>query len=89
MGTFVVHVQVAAKLGFVDTATGAFNDRVVWAGDSENDAPMLSTGIAGIVVGNCTAGIRAACQGSAAVVLTKATNADGVLEGLAHYGLAD
>jgi sucrose-phosphate synthase len=59
----------------------------VAAGDSGNDTCMLAAAGRAIVVGNAWAELRLADR--AGLYRANATHAAGVLEGLAHFGLAD
>jgi sucrose-6F-phosphate phosphohydrolase len=60
---------------------------VVVAGDTENDLAMFQiTGVRGIVVANATLGLLAGIQGLG-VYRAKQIASDGVIEGLAAFGL--
>jgi sucrose-phosphate synthase len=60
-------------------------DRVVTAGDSGNDAEMLTAGAWGVVVGNHSQELLP-LRGQDRVYFAEAEFAAGVLEGIRHYG---
>lgn len=72
-------------LRFVADALGIPPDRVVAAGDSENDRDALLAANA-VLVGNATPGIRRLMEGHPTFE-ADGFRADGVLQGLIHYGL--
>jgi sucrose-phosphate synthase len=63
-------------------------ERVVVAGDSGNDAEMLTSGACGVVVGNHSPEL-AKLRGRPGVYFAEADNARGILEGIAHFGFVD
>lgn len=65
---------------------GADGGACVVAGDSLNDLALFETGHAGIAVGNCEPALRRAVETLGHVYLAEAHGAEGVLEGLRHYG---
>ncbi len=69
-------------------------DRVVYAGDSGNDAAAFLAGYAGIVVGNAPDALKAHLrrageerEGGPRLYFAEAPFAAGVLQGLRHYGV--
>jgi len=62
-------------------------ERIATAGDSGNDIDMLRGRTAGIVVGNYSQEMEPLKDGSARVYFAKGFYAEGILEGLRHYGL--
>lgn len=68
---------------YVAAQLGVPWSQVVTAGDAEIDADLLVAGL-GIAVGNATPGLRAVLAGRA--YQAEAHFADGVIEGLNHYG---
>jgi sucrose-phosphate synthase len=74
----------AAAVRHVAARLGVPSERVMTAGDSENDADMLAAGNA-IVVGNATPGLVERVRATA--FLARGFHADGVVEGLRHHGV--
>lgn len=74
----------AAAVRHVAAWLGVPRERVMTAGDSENDADMLAAGNA-IVVGNATPGLIE--RVGATAFLARGFHADGVVEGLRHHGV--
>lgn len=73
-------------LRFLLDETGIAADQVLVAGDTGNDAAMFAVpGVRGILPGNALPELRAAARGE--VYAAVADNADGVLEGLRHFGV--
>jgi sucrose-phosphate synthase len=62
-------------------------ERIATAGDSGNDFDMLTGRTAGIVVGNYSAELAPLRDSSHRVYFAKAPHAEGIIEGLKHYGL--
>ena len=62
-------------------------DRVIWAGDSDNDLPMLlARSMCGVVVGNSySSRLRHAARETENVYQAKTSNALGVREGIEHF----
>lgn len=63
-------------------------ERVVAAGDSGNDADMLTGQTAGIVVGNHSEELESLKETNARVYFAERTHAGGIIEGLEHYGIS-
>jgi len=61
-------------------------DRVVTAGDSLNDLAMFETGLAGVMVGNAEAALRAALPKLPRTYLAHGHGCAGIIEGLHHFG---
>ena len=76
-----------AAARYVATALAVPRERLIAAGDSENDTDLLAAAGRGIVVGNARAALRAALDGGH-VYLAQRAYAHGILEGLAHWGVA-
>ncbi len=74
----------AAALRYVAACLAVPPERVIAAGDSENDADMLRAAN-GIAVGNATDGLRRLLDGG--TYLAAGFHADGIVEGLRHYGV--
>lgn len=74
----------AAAVRHVAAWLGIPSERVMTAGDSENDADMLVAGNA-IVVGNASPGLVELVRATA--YLARGFHADGVVEGLRHHGV--
>lgn len=68
---------------------GVPQQRVIVAGDTENDLQMFEPKFRGIVVGNARQGLIDGLQGRPAgqIIFAQGQIADGVLEGLAAHGL--
>ena len=77
----------AAAVRYVADRLGIPEQRVVTAGDSENDADALTVGH-GIAVGNATPGLLRLIAGSA-VMRVAAPRSAGILEGLRRVGALD
>ena len=71
---------------FVAEAYGMPLDQIVAAGDSGNDAEMLTCGVQAVMVGNYSQEL-ASLRDDPAVYVASAKYAAGVLEGLRHYGM--
>ena len=77
-----------AALQFLADALGIGLDEMLVAGDTGNDAAMFEVpDIRGIVVGNAKPELRALARTRPDVFQAVAHEADGVLEGFAHFGL--
>ncbi len=63
-------------------------ERVLGAGDSGNDAEMFRIGARGVVVGNHSRELEA-LRGTPNVYFANADHADGVVEGMRHFGFVD
>ncbi len=73
-------------LRFLIGETGIPPEEVLVAGDTGNDAAMFALpGVRGILPGNALPELRAAARGE--IYTATAENADGVLEGLRHFGV--
>lgn len=59
---------------------------VVVAGDTLNDLALFETGLRGVVVSNCEAGLRERLIGRDHVYFARGEGAAGVFEGLRHFG---
>jgi sucrose-phosphate synthase len=81
----------ASKGKAIRYLTGKWNvplERVATAGDSGNDRDMLLGQTAGIVVGNYDKELEPLRQARySRVYFAEASYADGIIEGLRHYGL--
>lgn len=64
---------------------GAGRESCVVAGDSLNDLALFTTGLRGIVVGNCEPALAERVNGMGQVYRARETGAGGVLEGLRHH----
>ncbi|GMV93036.1 MAG: hypothetical protein AMXMBFR82_28140 [Candidatus Hydrogenedentota bacterium] len=62
-------------------------ERIATAGDSGNDIDMLRGRTAGIVVGNYSQEMEPLKDGGSRVYFAKGHYAEGIIEGLLHYGL--
>lgn len=65
---------------------GVTPENTVFAADSENDIPMLETGLKGVAVGNSTPGFKAATVSHKSIFTSELKWGDGVLDGLKHFG---
>jgi sucrose-phosphate synthase len=63
-------------------------EHLLVAGDSGNDAEMLTSGASGIVVGNYSPELEE-LRGHDRVYFADAEHADGILEGIEHFGFVD
>jgi sucrose-phosphate synthase len=63
-------------------------ERVLVAGDSGNDAEMLTAGARGVVVGNYSPELEK-LRSKPDVYFAEGTNARGILEGIEHFGFTD
>ncbi|MEE4272910.1 MAG: HAD-IIB family hydrolase [Thermoanaerobaculales bacterium] len=63
-------------------------EHLLVAGDSGNDAEMLTSGAFGIVVGNYSPELGT-LRGRDGVYFAEAEHADGILEGIRHFGFVD
>jgi sucrose-phosphate synthase len=63
-------------------------EHLLVAGDSGNDAEMLTSGAFGVVVGNYSPELEG-LRGHEGVYFASADHADGVLEGIEHFGFVD
>lgn len=61
-------------------------EQVVTAGDSLNDLAMFETGLAGVMVGNAEAALKAALPRLSRTYLAEAHGCAGIIEGLRHFG---
>lgn len=59
---------------------------VVVAGDSLNDLALFESGLCGVVVGNCEAGLLAHTRDRDHLYHAEGEGAAGILEGLRHFG---
>ncbi len=81
-------VDKGAALSWLCRQLGLSHDDVVVAGDTNNDRSMFELpGIRGIVVGNALPELRAIAKHRQDIYLADGYTADGVIEGLAHWGL--
>jgi sucrose-phosphate synthase len=78
----------ASAVAFVARAYGLSPENCVAAGDSGNDADMLLGCGHGILVANALPEVADALRGPS-LYFARSRHADGVLEGLAAFGLAD
>jgi mannosylfructose-6-phosphate phosphatase len=81
-------VDKGAALSWLCRQLGMSHDDVVVAGDTNNDRSMFDLpGVRGIVVGNALAELKAIAKDRPDIYSARNSIADGVLEGLAHWGL--
>ena len=81
-------VDKGAALSWLCRQLGLSHDDVVVAGDTNNDRSMFDLpGIRGVVVGNALAELKAVADDRPDIYRAEKNMADGVLEGLAHWGL--
>ncbi len=64
-------------------------ERWIVAGDTMNDFGLLTTGLAGIVVGNAEPELRRRLDGRDDIFVAEGHGAAGILEGLTHFGLIE
>ena len=67
---------------------GLHLENVLGAGDSGNDAEMFRIGAKGVVVGNHARELEA-LRGTPNIYFAQADHADGILEGMRHFGFLD
>jgi sucrose-phosphate synthase len=77
-----------AALRYLAHRWGLPMNRLLVAGDSGNDAEMLTAGALGVVVGNHSPELRP-LRGRPGVYFANAPHARGILEGIEHYGFAE
>lgn len=83
-------VDKGAALTWLCRQLGLSHDDVVVAGDTNNDRSMFELpGIRGIVVGNALSELKAIAEDRPDIYAAKGLIADGVLEGLVHWGVLD
>lgn len=81
-------VDKGAALSWLCRELGLSHDDVVVAGDTNNDRSMFDLpGVRGIVVGNALPELRAIAAERRDIYHAKGSMADGVLEGLRHWGV--
>jgi mannosylfructose-6-phosphate phosphatase len=81
-------VDKGAALSWLCRQLGLSHDDVVVAGDTNNDRSMFELpGVRGIVVGNALAELKAVAKDRPYIYNADGLIADGVLEGLAHWGV--
>lgn len=81
-------VDKGAALSWLCRQLGLSHDDVVVAGDTNNDRSMFELpGMRGIVVGNALPELKAIAEDGSDIYLADGHMADGVIEGLAHWGL--
>jgi mannosylfructose-6-phosphate phosphatase len=81
-------VDKGAALSWLCRQLGLSHDDVVVAGDTNNDRSMFDLpGTRGIVVGNALAELKAVAADRPDIYCSAGDIADGVLEGLQHWGL--
>lgn len=81
-------VDKGAALSWLCRELGLSHDDVVVAGDTNNDRSMFDLpGVRGIVVGNALPELRAIAKDRPDIYRADMSVADGVLEGLTHWGL--
>ena len=86
-------VGKATAIRWVADVLRLSDDEVVFAGDSGNDRDAILAGTRAIVVGNAPSGLRSELRGEATrsgvesrVYFASAPHAEGVVEGLGHFG---
>ncbi|URK87665.1 HAD family hydrolase [Rhizobium sp. RCAM05350] len=83
-------VDKGAALSWLCRQLGLSHDDVVVAGDTNNDSSMFDLpGVRGIVVGNALAELKAIAEDRPEIYSARGLIADGVLEGLAHWGVLE
>lgn len=83
-------VDKGAALSWLCRQLGFSHDDVVVAGDTNNDRSMFDLpGVRGIVVGNALAELKAIADDRPEIYSARGSIADGVLEGLAHWGVLE
>lgn len=83
-------VDKGAALSWLCRQLGLSHDEVVVAGDTNNDRSMFELpGVRGIVVGNALAELKAVAKDRPEIYRANRSIADGVLEGLAHWGVLE
>jgi len=81
-------VDKGAALSWLCRQLGLSHDDVVVAGDTNNDRSMFDLpGTRGIVVGNALAELKAIAEDRPEIYRAEGQIADGVLEGLVHWGV--
>lgn len=81
-------VDKGAALSWLCRQLGMSHDDVVVAGDTNNDLSMFELpGVRGIVVGNALEELKAITEERPDIYCAEGEIADGVLEGLEHWGL--
>jgi mannosylfructose-6-phosphate phosphatase len=81
-------VDKGAALTWLCRQLGLSHDDVVVAGDTNNDRSMFGLpGVRGIIVGNALAELKAIAEDRPAIYSAEGQIADGVLEGLTHWGV--
>ena len=83
-----VRASPGLAIRFISHKWNLSPDRILVAGDSGNDADMLSGETLGVVVGNHTPELEA-IRGRPRVYFADGHHAWGVLEGLRHYNFFD
>lgn len=81
-------IDKGAALSWLCRQLGLTHDEVVVAGDTGNDLSMFQVpGVRGIVVGNALPELKTIAAGREDIYRAEGEIADGVLEGLAHWGV--
>ncbi|MDW5313510.1 HAD-IIB family hydrolase [Rhizobium sp. PL01] len=81
-------VDKGAALSWLCRQLGLSHDDVVVAGDTNNDRSMFELpGVRGIIVGNALSELKAIASAHTNIYAARGPMADGVLEGLNHWGL--
>lgn len=81
-------VNKGSTLRRVLSWVGVDESDCVVAGDSLNDLALFETGLRGIAVGNCEPALAQRVAGMEQVYQARGIGAEGILEGLRHYGHA-
>jgi mannosylfructose-6-phosphate phosphatase len=83
-------VDKGAALTWLCRQLGLSHDDVVVAGDTNNDRSMFELpGVRGIVVANALAELKAIADDRPEIYSAQGSIADGVLEGLVHWGVLE
>ncbi|WP_426125485.1 HAD-IIB family hydrolase [Pararhizobium sp. PWRC1-1] len=83
-------VDKGAALSWLCRQLGLSHDDVVVAGDTNNDRSMFELpGVRGIVVSNALAELKAIAEDRPEIYSAQGSVADGVLEGLVHWGVLE
>lgn len=90
-GSYIDVLPVRASKGkavrFLSNKWNIPLERIATAGDSGNDEDMLRGRTAGIVVGNHSEELAGLRESSARIYFANGSYAQGIIEGLQHYGL--
>jgi len=92
-GSFIDILAHRASKGkavrYISTKWNIPLERIATAGDSGNDRDMLTGQTAGIIVGNYAPELESLQRSSARIYFAEAHHADGIIEGLRHFGIVN